>query len=278
MSRGSLIVGSNVVGRPVTGLPVGLPPAGAGGFDPATIFDQYPSVYGDYFRADLSPIQESSGAFVRWPGLRDDAIADAGACFDLVPWIGTNNVTATGPHGENVLLHQYMSASQGRGGSQSINIPSPMNAGYEHEGRTYGVLVKFGATTVARLTETDNFEGTLFLGANSTTEQGFARYYDDSGSYNQYSVTATPSLVGQWVAYVVRRDTNNSGKYTLFRSDNLLASIGDSPANVSDRVTNKWYSTGDNTNAEFAGWFRQHRAMSDAECLAMLNWLIAGAV
>lgn len=258
-------------------------PRAVASFDPATIYDARPDVYGDYFRADLSAVQESSGAFVRWPGLRDTGIvSNPDCCFDLMPWIGTNNVTATGPGGENVVLPSYVSASQGRGGSQSIYIPSPLNTWRTRDGVTVGVLVRSTAGQLMRLQEQDSFAGEMYL-KEFADDLGNGRYgigYFDPGSLQLTLNGPTTPHVGNWNSYVLRRDVSGQfdGNITVFDSGNLSSPAGTTTQSDDTSVTlNRWWTTGSATGTEIAGFFRIHEALSDAECLAMLQWLMAGA-
>lgn len=220
-------------------------------------------VYADWMRtADATPA-ESGGLLTRWAGLR--ASADAGARFDLTPYVNAPTVGAYGPNGEycvRVGASQFAGGSNDRGGAGGIDVPAPFNANNDGTaGHTVGVYIKAGAGIYMPRGNGGALENALAV--NGTSSQW-------RNAYNNTVVLANVDT--GWHSVVYRRSAGATGAFSVFFNG---VYVGTSGATAAAQALDQWYLLG-LQNSDIAAFFMAYTALSDADAVKLSTWLAGG--
>lgn len=227
------------------------------------------SVYGDWFRADLSAPAQVGGLLTRWAGLR--VAADPYGRFDLTPYSGLGpEVSADGPGGEDVVRmisssYGVITGSEDRGGASNAYPQGAFAGAWEAAGFTIGFCVK--QTGEVRLNFIDDNEGAVRIACSDSPTAVFNASYNADGYINSSQTPAPFSSV--WRTFVIRH--NGDSTADLFYEGALIHSFTSiTPASVQGR----WFAGSFLSSDGFVfGAFHARAILSDGDLANLHTWL-----
>ena len=234
-------------------------------FDPNTLFAA--SDYGDFMRVSDSAVQSSGGLLTRWPGLR--SAGSTGARFDVMPYSSAPSVGAYGPNGEQAIrmaVGGYTSGSNDRGGSGSLEIPTPYKTETSRgTGFIVAVRAKFTGTVTTFWPHIIDFNTAEFNANNSTIE-----FHENS--VTPVINTANTATVTNWNTYAIR--VKKDGTVSLYiNSGSTPVSTVSSPDAAVTLFRWNFYLYQGTGSADISAYVQGHIEPSDADFASLMTWM-----